>query len=376
MRYLIVLVSMVMLLSCKNEQQEGKFTLNGELKNAPDQEIYLEELFFSEKEPVVLDTATIKNGKFTVSALAPQEGLYRLRLQKSEGPFFFINDKSEISFSADYNNLSLQKMQFNSPANGSLKKFLMGVETFQKDLEEKSAIQQQYPIKSDTDSAYQVITKNYQNKDTEFKNFVLSFLDTTAHPIIALFTLGYTRSIEPAKLVKSLNNLGKRFPNDQVIGNIITQYNQAVAQEKQKTAKPQEGALAPDINMPDTSGKPFALSMLKGKYVLVDFWASWCGPCRQENPNVVKAYNNFKGKNFTILGVSLDKEKDAWLKAIADDQLYWHQISDLKYWSSAAVDLYGFDGIPYNVLVDPAGKIVASNLRGPDLELKLAQLLK
>ena len=371
-----MLVSMVMLLSCKNEQQEGKFTLNGELKNAPDQEIYLEELFFSEKEPVVLDTATIKNGKFTVSALAPQEGLYRLRLQKSEAPFFFINDKSEISFSADYNNLSLQKMQFNSPANGSLKKFLMGVETFQKDLEEKSAIQQQYPIKSDTDSAYQVITKNYQNKDTEFKNFVLSFLDTTAHPIIALFTLGYTRSIEPAKLEKSLNNLGKRFPNDQVIGNIITQYNQAVAQEKQKTAKPQEGALAPDINMPDTSGKPFALSMLKGKYVLVDFWASWCGPCRQENPNVVKAYNNFKGKNFTILGVSLDKEKDAWLKAIADDQLYWHQISDLKYWSSAAVDLYGFDGIPYNVLVDPAGKIVASNLRGPDLELKLAQLLK
>jgi peroxiredoxin len=376
MRFLIVLISVTILVSCKNEEQPGKFTLSGELKNAPDQEVYLEELFFSDKEPAVLDTATTKNGKFKVSAIALQQGLYRLRLQKSEAPFFFINDNPEISLSADYNDLSLQKIQFNSPANASLKKFITGIETFQKDLEQKSSILQQYPTKLDTDSMYQVMIKEYGKREDDYKNFVLGFLDSTSHPVIALFTLGYARNIEPAKLEKSLNDLGKRFPNDQVIGNIITRYNQEVAQEKVKAAKPQEGSMAPDINMPDTSGKPFALSMLKGKYVLVDFWASWCGPCRQENPNVVKAFNTFKGKNFTILGVSLDKEKDDWMKAIADDQLYWHQISDLKYWSSAAVDLYGFDGIPYNVLVDPAGKIIATNLRGANLEVKLAELLK
>ena len=128
--------------------------------------------------------------------------------------------------------------------------------------------------------------------------------------------------------------------------------------------------------MQDVNGKPVSISDFKGKYVLVDFWASWCGPCRQENPNVVAAYNKFKGKNFTILGVSLDDDKQAWKEAIAKDGLTWNHMSDLKMWDSEAVKAFGFDGIPFNVLIDPKGNIIASSFRGPELETTLAQVFQ
>jgi peroxiredoxin len=136
------------------------------------------------------------------------------------------------------------------------------------------------------------------------------------------------------------------------------------------------GAIAPEFAEADTSGKVINLSSFRGKYVLVDFWASWCGPCRRENPNVVKAYNHYKGQKFTILGVSLDKPnaKEKWLAAIHKDGLTWNHVSDLKFWDSKAAALYAVRGIPQNFLLDPNGKIIAKNLRGEDLEAKLAEI--
>lgn len=368
-----ILFCTALLFACKNEDQKGKFTVSGELKNAPDQKVYLEELYFSEKAPVILDTTAIKNGKFTISALAPAQGLYRLRLEKTDAPFIFINDDPFINVTADYNQLSMETIVFNSSANGLLRNFIISINTHRKYLEEKTTALQQYPNPVETDSIYGVLKNEVSAQEIDYKNYIIQYLDTTSNAIMAMFSLGYTRDIEPDKLEKTIGGLTKRFPNTPPIVTIVAQYNQMIAQYK---AKPSDGKLAPDINMADTSGKSFALSMLRGKFVLVDFWASWCGPCRGENPNLVKAYAKFKDKNFTILGVSLDKDKASWVKAIRDDNLSWFHISDLKYWNSAAVALYGFDGIPYNVLVNPEGQIIGSNLRGDDLEKKLSEVIK
>jgi peroxiredoxin len=134
------------------------------------------------------------------------------------------------------------------------------------------------------------------------------------------------------------------------------------------------GQPAPEIALPDTTGQVVKLSSMKGKYVLVDFWAKWCGPCRQENPNVVRVYNKFKDKGFTVFGVSLDRRKEDWMRAIGEDNLTWTHVSDLKYWQSEAAKTYNITGIPFSVLLDPKGVIIAKNLRGPALERKLNEI--
>jgi thiol-disulfide isomerase/thioredoxin len=133
--------------------------------------------------------------------------------------------------------------------------------------------------------------------------------------------------------------------------------------------------IAPEIALENPKGKVMKLSELRGKYVLIDFWASWCGPCRRENPNVVRLYQKYKDENFDIFSVSLDKDKDKWIRAIEADGLVWeNHVSDLKYWDSEVVSTYQFQGIPHTVLIDPEGKMIASKLRGESLERKLKEI--
>jgi len=177
-----------------------------------------------------------------------------------------------------------------------------------------------------------------------------------------------TDATDPSKVVKAFESLDKSIQSS-----FYAQKLKKIADALQATAI---GSIAPDFTLQSIDDKPVALSSLKGKYVLLDFWASWCGPCRKENPNVVKAYNQFKNKNFTVFGVSLDEDKIAWQNAVLKDQLAWQHVSDLKGWRSSAAALYGVQSIPANFLLDPSGKIIAKDLRGEDLEKMLASVLK
>lgn len=380
---LLIFIFSALFGSCTGDKKgnDGRFSVNGQLANVADQKIYLDQLFFSEQEPITVDSADLVKGKFTLGASAAEEGMFRIRLQKSESGFIFINDAKEIPFKADLNDFSLAGPEFSTRANSILKKFLLYMDGQRTAVLEGTAKLENLKTTKNNDSLVLAEEKRLLEREDGFKKYMIQFIDTVSDPVVAMFAIGYTRGIPSKELEKVVPQLSSRFPNHTGIAKVVDQFNQFMKQpadtlKPPPTVKPAIGDIAPDITLADTSGKAFSLSQLKGKYVLIDFWASWCGPCRNENPNVVKAYEKFKRKNFTVLGVSLDKNKEDWIQAIKDDKLTWPHISDLQYWNSSVVNQYGFDGIPYNVLIDPSGKIIATELHGDGLTQALEKHLK
>jgi peroxiredoxin len=299
-----------------------------------------------------------------------------------------VYDASPVTLNIDFAGKEKFYTVSGSNATTQLRNFLFSYSDHQNEIEQSMKAMDSLKRFSAQDSAIIVATNKKNEAVNKLNSFLKKSLGEINHPVIAAFALGRSaQTLEQNDFEAELGKLTQKFPNDGNLTDLKKKYEaykvQSAEMQKQQEAATERrksnsliGKPAPDLVMPDVNGKNVSLSSFKGKYVLVDFWASWCGPCRAENPNVVNSFNKYKNKNFTVLGVSLDKDKAAWIQAIKADGLIWPQISDLAFWKSKAVDVYKFEGIPYNVLVDPKGIVIAEELRGDALEAKLAEVLK
>lgn len=371
-RSIIYLGAIAVLSSCGQDKKGGNFELKGNFTNTKGETIYLEKL--GSNEPVVVDSAVIDDkGDFKFTNYTPKIGFYRVKSSPQNFAMLVLDSADKVTLSGNMNDLG---NSYKVEGSAETKLFI-----------EYNEISKQRDLRLDSlNKAFQALMEvnkmDSKKMDSLSKLFEAPYnsivgasnellIDKLKQNVSMYSSLIAIQALEPdqyADVYKALDaGLSGKFPND----NNVKMFHGVVASMLATTI----GQTAPDINLTTPEGKELSLSSFKGKVVLIDFWASWCGPCRKEMPNVVKAYAKFKNKGFEIFGVSLDMDKDRWIEAIAKDGITWPQVSDLKQWGSSVVKLYNIQGIPYTVLLDKEGKILAKNLRGDELEKKLAEVL-
>jgi peroxiredoxin len=371
----ILSLALFALTACDEPGKKGPFELKGNFTNSKGETIYLEKL--SGQQPVVVDSTVVdEKGDFAFNNYDPKIGFYRVKVNDQSFAMLVLDSADKVTltgniadlgntYKVEGSNETALFMKYNELSRGMQIRRDSLTQAFQSaamslGLDKLQTVNPELAAKRG-DSLTKTMEGPYMSiieaENAKLADVISKNTDKFAS-IIAI------QALDPEKYFKVFvdldANLLKKYPNNQ---NILM-FHDMVSKSMAITV----GREAPEINLPDPSGKDIALSSLRGKIVLIDFWASWCKPCRAEMPNVVKTYKKYKDKGFEIYGVSLDQAKENWVEAIQQDGITWPQVSDLKYWECVAARLYNVQGIPFTVLVDKEGKILGKNLRGEELD--------
>ena len=377
-KLLVLIIALSVLISC-NKAGENEFVVTGTIKGIADGKSVILEVQDETGQLKPIDTVKVEKGKFTFKGNAKEPDMHLISIETVQGKIPFILENGDIEMIINKDSINITKVTgtYNNEELNSYKDKGAAIQKkmmkFQKD---NTAIMQEAQQKQDT-VAMNKLRKEYSKFQEEFATQSENYVNT--HPkafISALIIEGMFNQMTPdiAKITKYYNGLDKSV-KDTKHGKKIKKNLDALSKPVATVAPIEIGTIAPDFSAPNPEGKVVSLKESKGKVTIIDFWASWCKPCRQENPNMVALYKEFHPKGLNIVSISLDEKAEEWKKAIANDKLTWTNISNLKDFEDPIAVQYAIKLIPSTIIIDASGKVIAKDLRGAELKAKIASLL-